>query len=146
MREFAQYEMRKTKCPVCGCRNKIFTSLVDKMTKEKVGYTITCCNCGYVGNFFKDHTKNGMNPPYTNVEPAFQRCFQPSFCPKKDCALYGTSCSKLMTGCYGDCVNCTDMNCNDGCCNDSEHENDSNNKNILENKVSVHIHNTPRFL
>lgn len=150
-REFAQYEMRKSKCPVCGCRNKIFTRFVDKQTREKVGHTITCCNCGGVKSFFKDVTKNGLTPIYTSdeFEPDLQRCFQLSGCPHKtDCKLYGTSCEKLASGCFGDCVNCTDQNCGTGDCSNDGSSSDSNNacNGALENPLNVHIHNTPRFL
>lgn len=147
-REFAQYEMRKSKCPVCGSRNKLFTGFVDKQTKDKVGYSITCCNCGGVKEFFKDNTKNGLTPIYTRdeYEPSIQRCFQLSLCTHKDdCSLYGTSCKKLSAGCYGDCVNCS--HCNDDCnSNDSIINTNGNQCSSNMNHMEVHVHNTPRFL
>ena len=151
MREFAQYEMRKSKCPICGCRNKLFTRFTDKVTNDKVGYTITCCNCGKVQSFFKDVTKNGTTPIYTRKEyqPTLQRCFQLSGCSKnKECPLYGTSCDKLHNGCYGNCVECDGSSCETGNCkNDgNSNGNSSDNSTDIINRMSVHIHNTPRFL
>ena len=146
-REFAQYEMRKSKCPVCGSRNKLFTGFVDKQTNDKVGYSITCCNCGGVKEFFKDKTKNGLTPIYTRDEykPSIQRCFQLSLCTHKDdCPLYGTSCKKLSTGCYGDCVNCNQ--CDDSNSNGLNRYTDGNNCPCDMNQMEVHVHNTPRFL
>lgn len=154
MREFAQYEMRKAKCPVCGCRNKLFTRFVDKITGEKVGFTCTCCNCGGVKEFFKNHTKKGLTPIYTRdeIKPTIQRCFQFMKCEHKECALYGTSCNKLASGkCFGNCIECVDKDCDTGNCSDTNNALNSNNgcstsiKN-MSNPLEVHIHNTPRFL
>lgn len=151
MREFAQYEMRKAKCPVCGCRNKLFTRFVDKVTGKKVGFSITCCNCGGVKEFFKNHTKKGLTPIYTREEcqPTIQRCFQFMKCEHTDCPLYGTSCKKLASGrCFGNCIDCEDENCGTEDCGSKNALNSNNgyNSTLNENPLEVHVHNTPRFL
>ena len=88
MREFEKMEMFKIKCPVCGSKNKVHTELMNKDSKF-VGYSLKCCNCGNYNQFLLDHDTNGKenNLPYSQ---GLQRCIQPSFCPRKDCALYGT--------------------------------------------------------
>lgn len=88
MREFEKYEMFKTKCPVCGSKNKVHTELMNRQDKF-VGYSLKCCNCGGYKQFLLDYDTNGKEQmlPYKNGK---QRCIQPSYCPRKDCPLYGT--------------------------------------------------------
>lgn len=124
MREFEKYEMFKTKCPVCGSKNKVHTELMNNYNKF-VGYSLKCCNCGNYNQFLLDYETNGKMSkiPYKNGK---QRCIQPSYCPKKDCPLYGT---------------CTVEK-------DSINFNEPK-KNIYDpkdNTVSIDVINTPRFL
>lgn len=88
MREFEKYEMFKSKCPVCGSKNKVYTELMS-ITDKFVGYSLKCCNCGNYKQFILDHHSNGKiyNTPNKNGK---QHCIQMSYCPKKDCPLYGT--------------------------------------------------------
>ena len=88
MREFEKYEMFKTKCPVCGSKNKVHTELMNYHNKF-VGYSLKCCNCGNYNQFLLDYDTNGTKNkvPYKD---GTQRCIQPSYCPRKDCPLYGT--------------------------------------------------------
>ena len=125
MREFEKYEMFKTKCPVCGCKNKVHTELMN-INNKFVGYLLKCCNCGNYNQFLLDHTTNGKEKdiPYKN---GIERCIQPSYCPKKDCPLYGT---------------CTVDN------NDVEFKpvTKLENSDELDHTVSVDVFNMPRFL
>lgn len=95
MREIEMWEIWHDKCPVCGAHNKIHTQLVDPRTDKYVGYTLKCCMCGYYRTFFNEHESNGKQgvPDYTY---STQRCLQPSYCPHKDCALYGTCVHKRI--------------------------------------------------
>ena len=89
MREFEFYEMIKIKCPVCGCKNKVHTELLDRYNVFK-GYSLKCCGCGNYNQFLLNYKDNGNRddaPVFVNGK---QRCIQPSFCPRKDCKLYGT--------------------------------------------------------
>ena len=88
MREFEKYEMFKAKCPVCGCKNKVHTEL-KSITDRFVGYSLKCCGCGKYNEFILDHHSNGklFSIPH---KKGIQRCIQMSYCPKKDCPLYGT--------------------------------------------------------
>ena len=90
MREFEKYEMVKQKCHICGCKNKVHTELINRQG-QFAGYSLKCCNCGRTDVFYLDHQTNGLPDnfhPYVNGK---QRCIQPSYCPKKDCPLYGKS-------------------------------------------------------
>ena len=89
MREFEKWELAVWKCPVCGCKNKIHTQLIDPNTQEYVGYTLKCCACGDYHEFFNEHESNGVQGR-PNFKYGRQRCIQMSFCPHKDCKLYGT--------------------------------------------------------
>lgn len=87
MREFEKYEIYKTKCPVCGSKNKVHTELINIRGKF-AGYSLKCCNCGNYNQFLLDYETNGKEGlyPYKNGK---QRCIQPSYCPRTDCPLYG---------------------------------------------------------
>ena len=89
MREFEKWELAVWKCPVCRCKNKIHTELMDPCRHKLVGYTTKCCACGDYHEFFNEHESNGVQGR-PNFKYGHQRCVQPSFCPHKDCKLYGT--------------------------------------------------------
>lgn len=86
MREFEMFEIKKAKCPVCGCKNKVHTELLDT-NGHFVGYTLKCCACGYHSEFFLDYPNNGTRHPA--YREGRQMCIQPSFCPwRNECKLY----------------------------------------------------------
>lgn len=89
MREFEKYEMFKIKCPVCGCKNKVHTELLDINNVFK-GYSLKCCGCGNYNRFLLNYKDNGTGNDTQHLTNGKQRCVQPSFCPRKDCKLYGT--------------------------------------------------------
>ena len=124
MREFEKYEMFKAKCPVCGCKNKVHTELMNREEKF-VGYSLKCCNCGNYNQFLLDYETNGSQSvgPYHNGK---QTCIQPSYCPRKDCKLYGT-CT------YGE-INKTDF------------KPQCKKETPLEKTISVTVLNSPKFL
>jgi len=128
MREFEKYEMFKTKCPVCGSKNKVHTELMN-INDNFAGYSLKCCNCGNYNQFLLDHHTNGrvIQWPYKNGK---QRCIQFSYCPRKDCALYGT--------------------CNLDCDSVDFEENEQNNcvpgDDEVDNTAIIEVVNTPRFL
>ena len=125
MREFEKYEMFKMKCPVCGSKNKVHTELISKENKF-IGYSLKCCNCGNYNQFLLNYETNGKNSqlPYKD---GIQRCIQPSYCPRKDCALYGTC----------------NMTYNDVQFNDKK----TTNCTLDDDNVShIEIFHTPRFL
>ena len=91
MREFENFEQIKMKCPICGSRNKIYTELIDVKHKTHRGYTIKCCHCGWFGEFYNSHEKNGSDcKDCQNTIVGRQKCYRWTFCPHKDCRLYNT--------------------------------------------------------
>jgi hypothetical protein len=88
MREFEMYEIAKYKCIVCGCKNKVHTELLDR-NKRFRGYSLKCCGCGNTTRFLLNYDENGKGESSFYIN-GHQRCIQPSFCPHKDCELYGT--------------------------------------------------------
>ena len=103
MREYARYEYAKEKCPICGCRNKVFTPVYDddacncdrckcgEREAFNVGFQLKCCNCGFVRVYRTSYLHNG-DPLRSEKDLVRGRdvCFQPSPCPHKNCPLYGT--------------------------------------------------------
>ena len=98
MREFARSEHMLEKCHYCGCKNKLYTDIVDKSTGEIAGHTLRCCNCGRIVEFIDPNYAgiyNKSNLPIINyMNGKFiagkQKCIQESYCPHKNCELYGT--------------------------------------------------------
>lgn len=90
MREFARTEVIREKCHWCGCKNKLFTNLV-REDGNIVGHVLRCCNCGRTDTFInpglQDEIKRFLNG---KLFPGSQKCIQESFCPHKQCSLYGT--------------------------------------------------------
>ena len=90
MRIFEKYEMKKQKCHICGCRNKVHTELLNRQGRF-VGYKLKCCNCGRVDTFYLDYPSNGC--PCVQREHDYiegkDRCIQSTYCPRTDCKLYG---------------------------------------------------------
>lgn len=125
MREFEKYEMFKAKCPVCGSKNKVHTELMSR-DGSFVGYSLKCCNCGNYNEFLLDYQTNGKIKylPYQNGK---ERCIQPSYCPRKDCPLYGTCTVEQNATEFGD-----------------------EKKNLYdpeyESNVDIDVINSPRFL
>lgn len=87
MREFELRELRSIKCPICGCRNKLHTELVDETTRELFGYTFKCCACGHVTEMLIDAKNNGI--PHASYVQGRSMCIQPSFCPHTECIFHG---------------------------------------------------------
>ena len=103
MREYELYEYAKEKCPICGCRNKVYTPVYDDLPcncnrckcgereSNRVGFQLKCCNCGFIRVYRTDHLRNGMpRLKDDDLVRGMDVCFQPSPCNKKDCPLYGT--------------------------------------------------------
>ena len=90
MREFEEREIITYKCTVCGCMNKVHTELLDRFN-QFIGYSLKCCGCGKNINFMLNYEDNGdyINPDLVRKKGR-QTCYQKSFCPHKDCKLYGT--------------------------------------------------------
>lgn len=129
MREFEKYEMIKAKCPVCGCKNKVHTDLLDIDGKFK-GYSLKCCGCGNYNEFLLNYEDNGKESKPI-CRKGKQTCVQPSFCPRKDCKLYGTFRKRLR-----------DKN-NEG----NSNKNQVPDKQLCnENKLSIEVYNQPKFL
>jgi hypothetical protein len=121
MREFEKFEIFKTKCPVCGSRNKVHTEIMNA-DKELVGYSLKCCGCGNYNQFLLDYITNGKRKklPYINGE---EICIQPSYCPKVDCPLYKK-------------------------CKDKPDKNPrpTRNKEEINTNMDIHVFNKPKFL
>lgn len=107
MREFERTEVMREKCHICGCKNKLHTNLINKSGKI-VGYTLRCCNCG--------RTIQYLNPENNVIGQKYykgtQKCIQESYCPHKNCPLYGT-CGRNKKKPINDKK--TNKNCNCGC-------------------------------
>ena len=107
MREFALRELIMEKCHICGCKNKLVTPIIN-IAGKVIGRKIRCCACG--------RTITYMDPAHQNYKGPTSRgkkiCIQPSYCPHKDCPLYGTygKNEKNECGCNMDCFHCT-MKC-----------------------------------
>ena len=121
MREFEKPEIIRAKCIVCGCKNKLHTEILNR-NNEFIGYSLKCCACGNKHDFMLDYKDNGKTDPdkiSLNYHKGKQHCIQPSYCPRKDCLLYGTydeddkkkndsnkgtcSCGIKNCTCKGDC-------------------------------------------
>lgn len=145
MREFARSEHMLEKCHYCGCKNKLYTDIVDKCTGEISGHTLRCCNCGRIVEFidpnYADMTGKSNIPMINYMNGKFiagkQKCIQESYCPHKDCALYGTCPPKRPPEKNDNKCECCNHNCE--CC-----------ENICDfqynNKLTVKAKNEPRFL
>ena len=86
MREIEFREIFRDKCPMCGCKNKIHTELIDQYGKF-VGYTLKCCGCGSYREFLLD--RDSDKTPHLSYKNGKQTCIQPSGCPHfQTCKLY----------------------------------------------------------
>ena len=132
MREIEMWEIWHDKCPVCGAHNKLHTELLDPSTHKLVGYTIKCCMCGYYRTFFNSHDFHGVQG-IPDFNYARQRCLQPSFCPHRDCKLFGTCTYKQL-----DIKKKPKTPCKKKC--------DCKNKEPKENTEIRTIESQPRFL
>lgn len=110
MREIEMFEINKMKCPVCGCRNKVYTELLDP-SGHHVGFSLKCCACGSYKEFLHDRQYNGA--PHPCYHSGRQRCIQPSYCPQRlHCKLYiqkekcAHGCSYCCRNNANDCHNC----------------------------------------
>ena len=130
MREFEKYEMVKIKCPVCGCKNKVHTELLDKNNVFK-GYSLKCCACGNYNRFLLNYEDNGNSDRENVLYNGKQRCIQSSFCPRKDCKLYGTSKVKNIDNGNNKFPNRGKQQCNENtCCNN----------------IDIEVYTKPKFL
>lgn len=90
MREYEKYEIVKTKCSVCGCKNKVHTELLDNKNTF-VGYSLKCCACGHINTFYLDMEKNGTKEPRRYFQGK-ETCMMSSYCPRRnECKLYTNS-------------------------------------------------------
>lgn len=87
MREFAFDEIHTYKCRVCGCKLKTSTDLI--FDDEIVGYSLHCCNCGKTMVFTNSNEAQELFLD-NKLKPGIVHCHKPSYCPHKDCPLYGT--------------------------------------------------------
>lgn len=129
MREIEMREIINAKCPVCGCRNKLHTEIIDS-NNEFLGYTLKCCGCGNTGPFLLDYQSNGQCGEKPS-HPGKSMCIQPSRCMHKDCPLYGTWPPKSKIDADSPCMY------------------DKSTKNTVKplvNEVNVIPQNPPRFL
>lgn len=85
MREFERTEVMREKCHICGCKNKLYTNIVTKSGKI-VGYTLRCCNCGRTIKYMDPNINIVCQATYVGS----RKCIQESYCPHKNCPLYGT--------------------------------------------------------
>lgn len=113
MRKIEMFEIKRLKCPVCGCRNKVYTELKDIHT-NLIGYSIKCCSCGHYAEFFLEHTNDGR--PHCQYQEGRRICIQPSFCPwRHECKLYrgdrafAYHCESCPRYGHGDCHECIKM-------------------------------------
>lgn len=153
MREYARYEYAKEKCPICGCRNKVFTPVYEDEQSNcdrckcgereayNVGFQLKCCNCGYIRVFRTNHLRNG-NPFASEDDLVRGRdiCFQPSPCYKKDCPLYGTCPDfwKKYASDASDWRKCGNGSCCDNNSNCNGNSN-SGNEGVQTNKVIIEL-------
>ena len=91
MREFARTETMLEKCHYCGCKNKLYTDIIDKK-KRILGHTLRCCNCGRTVIFIYPQFTQLTIIDFINHKliSGSQKCIQESFCPHKNCKLYGS--------------------------------------------------------
>lgn len=88
MREFAETEMVREKCHICGCKNKLVIPLSNKNT---IGIAIRCCNCGRTINYINpERVPYVMDFIHGNIYAKSPTCIQESYCPHTKCELYGT--------------------------------------------------------
>lgn len=95
MREFARTETMLEKCHYCGCKNKLYTDIID-CHKEVVGHTLRCCNCGrtvlFIHPEYTGKTGHSNVPMMQFLNGCFQagpqKCIKESYCPHKNCELY----------------------------------------------------------
>ena len=125
-REFEHRHMVRQKCAICGCKNKVHTELLD-LDNNLVGYSLTCCACGNKMKFSLDYKNNGTGKK-VKIHDGKQTCIQPSFCPRKDCKLYGT------------CIDAYDNT------NVVNHNPEDDKMPFCDNDVIVSHHEPPRFL
>lgn len=89
MREYEKDEIIREKCHWCGCKNKMYTDLMNG--KMIIGKTIRCCNCGEV-RVHIDPTNDIPMQLYLSGKyyRGKSKCIQESFCSNDKCSLYGS--------------------------------------------------------
>jgi hypothetical protein len=91
MREFARSETMLEKCHYCGCKNKLYTDIIDNLNNV-VGHTLRCCNCGRTVTFIYPQFTQTTSLDYINhkLHAGSQKCIRESYCPHTNCGLYNT--------------------------------------------------------
>lgn len=139
MREFARTETMLEKCHYCGCKNKLYTDIIDKKGII-IGHTLRCCNCGRIVTFiYPEFTqKTIINYIENKYIAGSQKCIQESYCPHKNCSLYGTCSPKKPNDENNEGCNCTDCGDNCNCQPSCDFSN--------QTELTVKAINEPRFL
>lgn len=113
MRFYEDSELLRQKCWFCGSKNKLVTDILLK--KEKVGYSVRCCNCGHIDDhiFPWDDTKNTKQYLDKKTKLGTATCMQSSFCPYKNCPHYNPKKEEndnnfVCTGNCKSCIHCKD--------------------------------------
>ena len=129
MREFAKREIINEKCHICGSRNKIFAYIADDIDNKLLGYTLKCCACGRKNDLYfgSKGRADMLLPPTKHTHTLEPECIQISFCPMKECPLYGT-----CKHCYGD--------------DTKPVKKEKDELPYIQNKMTVEVCNPPRFL
>lgn len=142
MREFDRSEHMREKCHYCGCKNKLYTDIVDKTTGEVAGHTLRCCACGRTVTFI-DPDYSGLQgksnlPMIDFMNGKFiaghQKCIFEQYCPHKNCGLYGSRPPRKTTEDDKKC------DCNCECCKNTDCEFQ------YLNQLKIKASNKPRFL
>lgn len=143
MRLYEDWELYKQKCYFCGCKNKLITDIVIK--GKPVGHTVRCCGCGHIDEYIFPWDATKATKAYIKGEGTTgqMRCNQPSFCPFKNCPLYGTSNTEEKeedkTCCNGKCESCNMRYC------PNRKTTLSNDKKLDSEKLDVKTCNGPEY-
>jgi hypothetical protein len=144
MREFARSEHMREKCHYCGCKNKLYTDIIDKQTGKIAGHTLRCCACGRIVTFIDPNyygiTEKSNIPIIDFMNCKFiagkQKCIFEQYCPHKNCGLYG---SRPPHKTNPDTDKHTKCDCNCECCKNTGCEFQ------YLNKLHIKASNGPRF-
>ena len=80
MREIEYREIKREKCHMCGCLNKVFIELFDD-NQHFIGYGLKCCNCGRYIEYLLDVEHNDDEAGHRSYHTGKKYCIQSSYCP-----------------------------------------------------------------
>lgn len=88
MRAYERFEWYKEKCMICGCRNKVYSELLENITDRYIGFSLKCCACGHLRMYFNERSYNGrLEIPKYHIGK--QECCRRQACPfRKRCMLW----------------------------------------------------------